>query len=304
MDTIACIEEHADVLIEDIHDLTDADWLSKRKLGVGGSDAAAAIGLSPYVSPFALWHIKTTSGYSVVDNEAMEAGRRLEGVIGEWYGEREGIDVRRYPKMLRSKDHPHMLVNLDFIGPERVIEVKNVGFRMAEEWEHGKVPDHYMLQGQHSLAVTGLPAVDFAVLIGGQELRSVTVERNDSLIDALTDAEASFWHMVENGTPPSADGSDATTRAIKDRWPEPIEGESVELPMDIIHLIHERKLAKKGLKEAEWRVDAVENSIKAMLGDAEFGRLDGRVVVSWKLITRKGYTVDEAQYRRLEVPKR
>lgn len=31
-------------------DLSREDWLSVRKTGIGGSDAAAAVGLSPYMS--------------------------------------------------------------------------------------------------------------------------------------------------------------------------------------------------------------------------------------------------------------
>jgi hypothetical protein len=35
------------------------DWLKIRKQGIGASDAAAAVGISPYQSPLELWMIKT-----------------------------------------------------------------------------------------------------------------------------------------------------------------------------------------------------------------------------------------------------
>lgn len=36
-------------------ELSRADWLEVRKTGIGGSDAAAAVGLNPYKSQLELW---------------------------------------------------------------------------------------------------------------------------------------------------------------------------------------------------------------------------------------------------------
>ena len=40
-------------------DMPREDWLEMRKSGIGGSDAAAAVGLSPYQSMLELWLTKT-----------------------------------------------------------------------------------------------------------------------------------------------------------------------------------------------------------------------------------------------------
>ena len=39
--------------------LSREDWLQVRQQGIGSSDAAAAVGLSPYKSPLQLWAEKT-----------------------------------------------------------------------------------------------------------------------------------------------------------------------------------------------------------------------------------------------------
>ncbi len=39
--------------------LSRKSWLNVRKQGIGSSDAAAAVGLNPYLSPLELWMIKT-----------------------------------------------------------------------------------------------------------------------------------------------------------------------------------------------------------------------------------------------------
>lgn len=40
-------------------ELSRADWLEVRRTGIGGSDAAAAVGLNPYKSQLELWLEKT-----------------------------------------------------------------------------------------------------------------------------------------------------------------------------------------------------------------------------------------------------
>lgn len=43
-------------------DLGRDDWLAVRRTGIGGSDAAAAVGLNPYMSALELWLDKTGRG--------------------------------------------------------------------------------------------------------------------------------------------------------------------------------------------------------------------------------------------------
>lgn len=52
-------------------------WLTKRKKGIGGSDAGAICGLNPYASPLSVYLDKTTEEISSCDNEAMRQGKRI-----------------------------------------------------------------------------------------------------------------------------------------------------------------------------------------------------------------------------------
>ena len=45
--------------LADTKALTHGQWLQVRQSGIGSSDAAVAIGLSPYKSPLSLWLEKT-----------------------------------------------------------------------------------------------------------------------------------------------------------------------------------------------------------------------------------------------------
>lgn len=47
-------------------ELTRDDWLAVRRTGIGSSDAAAAVGLNPYMSPLELWLDKTGRAPSAI----------------------------------------------------------------------------------------------------------------------------------------------------------------------------------------------------------------------------------------------
>jgi len=302
-DTIGTITKHADIVLDDTLTTPREVWLEKRREGIGGSDAAASLGLNPWKSPYALFEDKAHGIASDEDNERMEWGRRLEAPIVQAYGERTSTEVSPYPVMLRSKDYPWMQVNLDAVGTDLAVEAKNVGLRMAGEWNDGAVPDHYMLQGMHELAVTGLPMVVFAVLIGGQELRLIEVERNETLIDDVIEQEKRFWDLVESDTAPGIDGTASTAEALKLRYPLPEPGAEVELiPEEILPLIETRARLKIAEKQAKEDLVSIENGIKAMLGNAEIGTVNGIAVVSWKRVERAGYTVAPTEYRTIRVP--
>ena len=57
------------------------EWLEHRRRSVGGSDAAAIVGLNGWASPYSVWAEKTGRLPPKEDNEAMRQGRDLEGYV-------------------------------------------------------------------------------------------------------------------------------------------------------------------------------------------------------------------------------
>jgi len=313
VDQEASIYEHAEVVVEDTDALLaspdgETAWLQQRREGIGGSDAAAAMGLSPYDSPVSLFYAKR-GDYTVEVNEAMEMGHLMEPVIGDLFARQTGWDVVRWKRMLRSKRWPWMQVNLDFLVPEEdaVAEAKNVGFRMASEWigDHTEplVPAHYLIQGEHELAVTGRPRCYFPALIGGAKFRYVVVERDEELIEDIAAQEQRFWEMFQADTPPAADAHPATTEALKRAYGSVKPGLSVEAPAAILAEIGERAGLKAQVKAIQTEIDAIENRWRLLLGEAETATVDGIPVLSLKRIDRNGYTVAPSSYRKFSIPK-
>ncbi|MFV8598100.1 YqaJ viral recombinase family protein [Ralstonia pseudosolanacearum] len=209
-------------------ELTRTDWLAVRKTGIGGSDAAAAVGLNPYKSQLELWLEKTGRDAELpkpdpTDTaEAVYWGTLLEPIVAAAYTQQTGHRVRKVNAVLQHPTIPFMLANLDreVVGvPDvQILECKTAGEFGARHWQDG-VPEYVQLQVQHQLAVTGKHAADVAVLLCGQALEVHRIERDDDLIARLIPLEAQFWHYVETDTPPPGDGSESADRALRCLYP-------------------------------------------------------------------------------------
>jgi len=204
-------------------DLSCNQWLDVRKGGIGSSDAAAAVGLNPYKSRLQLWMEKTSQDANLEkvdpndDNSAMFWGTLLEPMVAAAYTKRTGNKVRRINAVLQHSKHSWMLANIDreVVGANDVsmLECKIAGMNGAKLWRDG-VPEYVQLQVQHQLAVTGKQAADVACQICGNELRVYRIDRDDELIERLTEREAEFWNLVVTRTAPEPDGSDSAGQAL------------------------------------------------------------------------------------------
>ena len=273
--------------------MISTEWLETRKTGIGASEAAAAIGVSPWASPMQLWGEKT--GQIEPDDlgqiERVQWGTTLQPIIAEEFRRRTGRVVRqnRSNVLHRHRSHDFMLATLDATQRENggrigALEIKTTSAWNKAEWED-KPPIHYQIQLQHQLAVTGYEWGTLAVLVGGQELKWVDFERHDDFIAAMIKAEARFWQHVTDRTPPPVDGSVATAGALKRLYGQD-DGETVQLPAEAIVWDEQLAEVKAEIKAAGERKMALENQIKAEIKEAAYGELPGGGRFSWKTSIR------------------
>lgn len=287
------------------------DWLMWRRDGIGGSDAAAVAGLSPYGNPWTVWADKR--GLVPLDAEEprwARAGRLLEPVVVEWFTEDTGLPVVDRQAMVVGEQE-WLRATLDgrtfelgqeilSARPSAVVEVKTSnGFDGA--WKDG-VPEHIAIQAQHQMAADDAARAYVAVLLRGDTFLWFQVERDEAAISELLTVEEDFWRRnVLGGKPPDVDGSERTTRAIRAAFGRPEEGLSRELPAEADGLIRaylRESLAEHAAKAAK---QAAANRLEVLLGFAETGTIGGRPVVRWPLVRRKGYSVKATEYRKLTV---
>src|SRR6185312_3838280 len=189
---------------------------------------------------------------------------------------RELIDSRR---LVEHAEHAFIRATLDGVCADgRLVEFKTAGSRMAGQWgeEADGVPDHYAIQVHHQLLAAGADVADLAVLIGGQDFRIYTIERDDAIASRLVEIESEFWSRVERADPPPATAV-ADARLYACLYPEP-EGEIVLTSAGHIQALNYEHLGEeiKTLTEARERAKL---ELLAMLGPAQCGLLpDGRRV--------------------------
>ena len=267
-----------------------ADWLELRKLGIGGSDASVVCGVNRYKSPVELWMDKTNQLPAREAGEAAYWGTQLEPFVRAEFTRRTGIEVIHKNELLQSEEYPFMLANLDGIcelpdlGP-CIFEAKTASAYKAGEWEDS-IPDEYMCQIQHYMAVTGYKGAYIAVLIGGNTFKWRFIARDEELIAMLIELEAAFWSHVEDMTPLPLDGSDACSKFLAERFPNSTPQSHIALPDAAAELLAQYEEACAQLGLVTERKQRAENLLKEMMGEHETGTIGGHIV-TWKSVSQE-----------------
>ena len=259
------------------------DWLDWRRRGIGGSDVGAICGISKYKSPIDVYLDKIGQSEETEQSEAAYWGNTLEELVSQEFTKRTGKKVRRRNAMFQSSEYPFMLANIDreLIGEKAFLECKTVSVYGAADWEDDKIPDSYMLQVQHYLAVLGeyYTKCYIAVIIGGQRFVWKEIKRDQELIDYIIDIEKDFWYKVENKILPSVDGTEASEKALNYMYPQAKESSDIlNLTTDIELAVAELENVKKEINKLEKEKTLKENQIKEFLGINEHGRSENYLV--------------------------
>lgn len=276
----------AKVLCKDVKKLTREEWLKFRKLGLGGSDVGAICGFSKYKSPYAIYLDKISEEAEEKQNEKAYWGQELENLVAKEFGRATGKRIRRNNKMLIHPQYDFMIANLDreIVGENAILEIKTTSVYNEKEWEGDKVPNLYILQCQHYLAVTGADKCYIACLIGGQKFIWKEILRDNELIDYLINIEREFWEEnVLKRVEPSVIALDS--EIIKKRFGFS-NGESINLDLSFKDKLIKLEDLKNQIKNLESQVDLIENEIKNVMQNNEVATLEN-YLITWKNSTTK-----------------
>ena len=197
------------------------EWLVNRK-GIGGSDAAAILGLNPYKTNQELWMEKKgqMSPVDISGKSYVKYGNDAEPLLRALFA----LDYPEYKveyydnNMIINKKYPWAHASLDgeLMDPDGrrgILEIKTTNILQSMQWEKwdNRIPDNYYIQVLHYLLVT---EYDFVVLkaqlkrVRDGEVRLTTkhyhIEREEVLddIEMLKNEEEKFWHSLQSGQEP------------------------------------------------------------------------------------------------------
>ncbi len=203
-------------------------WLAYRKTKCMASEVAAIMGKSPWTTVEDIFYEKLGLGKERVVNENMQRGIDLEPVALAMLNEKLGIEFK--PCVVESTEHHHLGASLDggyfpaegtlYISPSNddlddlidvlctgsklpsyIAEIKCGGEKSHSMTKHGVIPDHYLLQIQCQLLVTGADLCFFANYFDG-DIAVVEVRPDEAMQAEIIEATREFWQRVQDLDPP------------------------------------------------------------------------------------------------------
>ena len=277
--------------------MTHEEWLKIRQKGIGGSDIAGILGLSPYKSALSVYMDKIdTDIRDEEENIPAELGLELEPFMSKkfktWILKEEGleIDLKEMKYILQDDKIDYFLVNLDryFEHPTRgfcPVEIKTTTEFKRKSWTEDEVPDEYYMQVQHQMMIIG-PECKWCyliVLIGNRTVKVYPIPRNNKVIKDLRDRGTDFWeNFVQKKIAPAPDGSDSAGDALKTLYPEEYPERQMVLPEEeedeLLEELKRHDDIKLKMKELKKEGDMIKQIVKSKIQDAELMMVCGRKV--------------------------
>lgn len=292
----------------------EAAWLEARRAGIGASEIAAVLGISPYASPFSLYWSKV-NGWEIEDTEDMEAGRRLENAIADWaadvidpneqlvihpaglYGSTERPWQIATPDRLicdgqlhddpfpgdPTYEHEHPTCNV-----MAVLEVKHP-YSWDGFGEDGtdEIPVYFRTQLLQQIDVMEVDEGYLAAYCNHQ-LRVYRIRRDPKDIATMRAAGAAFWQRLVDGVVPDVDSHSATASTLRRLHPS-VEDIDVDVP---VALAEGYRRARALRARIEKTVDRYEARIRAAIGDGRRAMCNGKLVASRSVYDQSGDTAE------------
>jgi len=264
-----------------------------RLTGIGGSDAAAVLGVSPWKTPVDVYLEKTGNSEPFESTERMLWGNLIEPAIADEVARRMDTKLRRRNTTLRHKHHEFIIAHLDreFVGgldgKKTILEIKTVGYA-SDEWgdeNTDQIPQHYLAQVAHYMAVTGaLQSIVAALFMPACTLKLYRVLRNVELEGLIITAEFKFWHdhVLKQVPPPATTITDA-----RKLWKQD-DGGLIVADGGMLDCHQALLEAKADIKDAEDRKKEMEQMIMTYMGEnAELVDDAGKTLATWKSQTSR-----------------
>lgn len=276
---------------------TREEWLALRKTHLGWSEVGAAMGLSPFKTPYQLWLEKTGRAEPETNNqEALRLGQYLEQYAADRYAEETGRLVRNHNFMLFDDLH-HTVADIDRlvvpdgekiaahmgeIRTDNLLECKST----SVPWDD-QVPAHYQVQVQGYLYATDCLHADFAVvwLAPRREFGCpvqkpwLRVERDQTMIDGLLEFSKEWFekHIIHDEAPNAVSEDDCRKKFWRSKT-----GEVTATPR-LLEVVEVMRSAQARADKAEEDIDLCRTEIMQALGEADtLVGPDGRKLATWK----------------------
>lgn len=274
-----------------------------RRTFLGGSDAAAVLGVSSWMTPVELWRLKTGRAKpepNPARDKRLERGKKLEPFICEMVVDKlrdQGHQVEVLARNERYTDpkHPFLKCEIDLelvVDGEPVNgDAKSVGGQARSKWgEEGteEIPIEYAAQFMDGLMITGRRRCLAAALRSFDDVDIYWLTRDEATIEGMRSKMVTFWQdHVQRDVPPDP-VTFADLRSLFDK-PEPRRAEATP---EILEAIAELGQIKGRVEALEAREEHLRFTIGKHMGAAETLASGVRDLMTWANESRARFNLE------------
>jgi putative phage-type endonuclease len=209
------------------------EWFEYRNNGLGASSAAIVCGLSPYkptkmqlfyekvgtMEPDRTMSAPAFHGIHQEDYVANFGSIMMEQRMGIWRILRLAMIIRQAQNLVgfvQNPKYPHLYCNLDRVikkGSRKLnddgtlsdeitttlcpLEIKTMNSFVYKKYDG--VPDMYIVQVHQQMMIMECDYAEIAILIDGRGFKVFPIERNEDIVDMITERTYDFWSRVLQG---------------------------------------------------------------------------------------------------------
>lgn len=265
-----------------------AEWLAWRRQGIGGSDAAAIMGVSPWTTALELWRMKCGLAPEPEVNAAMRRGTAMEPVARAAYEKATGNIVEPY--LVVHDEYDFIRASLDGLSfdGDLAIEIKCPGRSAHNEAKEGQVPNYYLPQVHHILMVTDAKRLDYWSF-DGEDGVLVPVYPDAEYQAELLEKERAFWDCVVNKTPPKQPAYEGVA--------EIVDATSVTLAASYQELVIKADQAVAAAERVKSQLLHLCKNAVNKIGPLTISRVRGRLSLDRDALKQAGVDLDKFQKR-------
>jgi putative phage-type endonuclease len=187
-------------------------WHDHRRHHRNASETPAVLGLSPWLTPYQLWQIKTGRAAQPAVTPAMAHGTRLEPLARDAYERQTGYVME--PLVLVDGEYSASLDGVTLDG-KLMLEIKcpkAKDSKLLVEAQAGRIPVHVYWQMQTQLLVSGAELAHLYVFDGSSGI--LLEQRPEATAwDTLRQDWDRFMDLVHTDQPPALTERDTVNRA-------------------------------------------------------------------------------------------
>ena len=306
------------LVLVDTAQIARPEWLEYRRKGLGGSDAAAVLGISPFRTARDLYYDKL--GVVTADDQenwvALEVGNLLEPLVARIFAKKTGLNIYQRKCMFQHPQYPWMLADLDYLvelpdGKTAILEIKTTNYNAKDKWWYNGeeiVPIYYESQGRHYMAVMNLDRVYYCCLYGNNEDETIIrhIDRDMAYEMELIALEQDFWenNVLAKLPPPylEDDGALILESLRRAFGPSFADAEPVTLTKTqsakvtrYLELQEEKKLHDADAKQIDDEMKRLKALILADMGTSPCAVSDDGCTITWKPSYTTGIMKEELE---------